>query len=98
MPVNQQILDDQYLYITSNDSLVTVENGYVQNYAQSGNLTISMNWMPSNNSSISYYVIDNQIIRYSGTIGISESISSSLSISLNTSTKNEADSGNLCIA
>ena len=76
MPVNQQILDDQYLYITSNDSLVTVENGYVQNYTQSGNLTISMNWMPSNNSSISYYVIDNQIIRYSGTIGISESISS----------------------
>ena len=76
MPVDQQILDDQYLYLTSNDSLVTVDNGYVQNYTQSDNLTISMNWMPSNNSSISYYVIDNQIIRYSGTIEISESISS----------------------
>ena len=69
-------LNDYYQYHSSNDSLIMIDDGYVQNYTQSGNLTVSINWIPSYNTNISYSVIDNQIMRYSGTIDAIDSVSS----------------------
>ena len=75
MPVTHHNLNDKNQYKSSNDSLLTINNGNVQNFTQAGNLTVSINWIPSNNTNISYSVIDNQAVRYSGTIDIIESIS-----------------------
>ena len=76
MPLYDDNLNDYYQYHSSNDSLIMIDDGYVQNFTQSGNLTVSINWIPSNNTNISYSVIDNQIIRYSGTIDVIDSVSS----------------------
>ncbi|MEC8385329.1 MAG: hypothetical protein VXZ89_08050 [Candidatus Thermoplasmatota archaeon] len=76
MPYTQHSLNDHNHNSTNNNSIFTVDEGYVQNFTESGNLTLSINWIPSNNSNISYTVIDNGIIRYSGIIEINDSISS----------------------
>ncbi|MEC7435813.1 MAG: hypothetical protein VYB27_01925, partial [Candidatus Thermoplasmatota archaeon] len=76
MPYTQHSLNDHNHNNTNNNSIFTIDEGYVQNFTESGNLTLSINWIPSNNSNISYTVIDNGIIRYSGIIEINDSISS----------------------
>ena len=76
MPYSQHNLNDNNNNTSVYDSILIIDDGYVQNFTQSGNLTLSMNWIPSNNSNITYAVIDDEIIRYAGNIEISESISS----------------------
>lgn len=75
MPYTQHSLNDFNHYSTINDSILTIDDGYVQNFTKAGNVTISLNWIPSNNSNISYTAIDDGIVRYSGFFEMSDSIS-----------------------
>ena len=76
MPINHDNLPNYDDFKSTNNSLITIDNGYVQDYTETGNLSISINWIPSANTNISYSIIDNQIIRYSGAIEINESVKS----------------------
>ena len=76
IPINDHNLANHYDYKTTKDTLFVVDNGYVQNYTESGNLTVSLSWIPSFDTNISYTIIHDHIIRYSGTLEIVDNVQS----------------------
>ncbi len=55
-----------------NASMMTIDDGYLQNFNESGSVYVTLHSIPQN-STLLYSVIDDGILRYSGTIDINQS-------------------------
>ena len=70
VPNHVENLDDSTVYLNQNQTLLSIDDGYYQHFSQSDNIEVSLNWMPSGVSNLTYEVFDDDVIRYSGTLDV----------------------------
>ena len=63
---------DNIEYYPVNANMITIDDGYMQNFNESGSVYVTLNSIPQNYTLL-YSVIDDGTLRYSGTIDINES-------------------------
>ena len=80
MPKSIDELPSNNNHHTQNQSIIDILDGYHQIFNETGSVNITLQWIPSNATNISYSLIDGEIERYSGEIAINTTTSTSYQI------------------
>ena len=51
-----------------NGNMMTLDDGFLQNFTESGSVNVTLNLIPNNNLTLVYSVIDDGTLRYSGNL------------------------------